>query len=259
MGAILVAALLYIGVKGPLYSSVNLNRASNGQSNLIYLHHISAHLAAGTSLKPDESAYLERLMPLEEWTYWCYYVGTVSYDTKFDRQLFLSNTSQNRNIAFRLFARDPLVDIRHALCAGEVAWKFENINNYMKSTHGISSWHLGEVVTIGENDYGLSSNSMLPGLVDGFIRYLRNFGFFDNLLVFWMRPAFWLYLAAFSAAALVARRKDFHFLLALLPVFGQAGVLLLVSFAPAFRYHYGTVLAGLFLLGLIFVPGSPED
>jgi hypothetical protein len=259
LGAILVAALLYLGVTGPLYSSVNLDRASSGQSNLIYLHHISAHLAAGTPLKPEESAYLDGLLPLEDWTYWCYYVGELSYDTQFERAYFLSNTPQNRAVALSLFARDPLVDVRHALCAGELAWKFENNINYMKSTHGISRWRVGEVITIGDNSFGLSGNSKLPGLVDGYIRYLRTFGFFDDILVFWLRPAFWLYIAAFCAAAVVARRGDTHFLLAVLPVFCQAGVLLLVSFAPAFRYHYGTVLAGLFMLGLIFVPERTED
>jgi hypothetical protein len=39
----------------------------------------------------------------------------------------------------------------------------------------------------------------------------------------------------------------------------QAGILLLISFAPAYRYHYGTVLAGLFLLGLIFIPANQAD
>lgn len=256
LGAILVAALLYLGVKGPLYSSVKLDRASNGQSNLIYLHHLAAHLAAGTTLKQEESAYLETFLPIKDWNYWCYYVGTISYDTKFDRESFLSSTPLNRKLAFSLFARDPLVDIRHALCAGELAWKFENNINYMKSTHGINSWRAGDVVTIGDNDYGLRGYSLLPGFVDGYIRYLRKFGFFNDFLVFWLRPAFWLYLGAFSTAVVVAKRKDAHFLLALLPISSQTVVLLLVSFAPAFRYHYGTVLAGMFLLGLIFIPSN---
>jgi len=259
LGVILVATLLYLGVKGPLYSSINLDHASNGQSNLIYLHHIAAHLSAGTHFEPDEYAYLESFMPLKNWDYWCYYVGTISYNGRFDRQSFLNSTSQNRKLAFTLFARDPLVDITHAFCAGELAWKFENNLNYMKSTHGINSWHPGEVSTIGKNDIGLKSYSLLPKLVDGYIRYLRSFGFFDDMLVFWLRPAFWLYIAAFSAVVLAVRRRNAHFLLALLPVISQTAVLILVSFAPAYRYHYGTVLAGVFLLGLIFVPKSSPD
>ena len=59
LGAILVATLLYLGTIGPLYSSVNLDREDSGQSNLILLHHIAAHVAAETPLKPDEKDYLE--------------------------------------------------------------------------------------------------------------------------------------------------------------------------------------------------------
>ncbi|MDP2966382.1 MAG: DUF6020 family protein [Pelolinea sp.] len=259
LGAILVATLLYLGVKGPLYSAVNMDRASTGQTNLIYLHHIAAHQSAGTRMEPEESAYLESFMPLKDWDYWCCYVGTISYNGSFDRQSFLSSTPQNRKLAFTLFAREPLVDISHAFCAGELAWKFENNACYMKSTHGINTWHPGKVDWIGANEAGLDNHSLLPGLVDPFVLYLRKFGFLDDMLVFWLRPAYWLYLAVFSAAVLVIRRRDAHFLLALLPALSQTAVLMLVSFAPAFRYHYGTVLAGVFLLGLIFIPKSSSN
>ena len=258
LGAILVAALLYLGTIGPLYSSVKLDREGSGQSNLIFLHHIAAHVAAETPLKPDEKDYLESLLPLEDWNYLCYYVGSVSYDDDFDRQAFLDNTSLNRELALNLFLRAPLVDVRHTLCAGDRAWKFDGELNYMKSTHGFSQWAAGRIVAIVDNDFGLKTASLLPRFADSYITYLRNFGVFANFPVIWLRPAFWLYLAAFSAAVAVVRRRDGHFLLALLPVVCQAGVLLLISFAPAYRYHYGTVLAGLFLLGMIFLPGRHE-
>jgi hypothetical protein len=259
VGAILVALLLYLGVEGPLYSTVKMDRTSTNQSSLIYLHHIAAHVSAGTLMEPDESAYLDNFMPLKDWDYWCCYVGTISYDGSFKRDSFLSNTPQNRKLALTLFARDPLVDISHAFCAGELAWKFENNACYMKSTHGINTWRPGDVDWIGPNDAGLDNQSLLPGLVDPFALYMREFGFLDDMLVFWLRPAFWLYLAAFSTAVLVLRRRDAQFLLALLPALCQTAVLILVSFAPAFRYHYGTVLASVFLLGLMFIPRPSSD
>ena len=257
--ALLVAVMLYLGVKGPLYSSIKLDRGGSGQSNLILLHHIAAHVAAETPLKPDEKAYLESLLPLEDWNYLCYYVGSVSYDDDFDRQAFLDNSSRNRELALNLFMRAPLVDARHTLCAGDRAWKFDGEQNYMKSTHGFNRWAVGRISAIVDNDFGLRTASLMPRFADGYITYLRNFGVFANFPVIWLRPAFWLYLAAFSAAVVVVRRRDGHFLLALLPVICQAGILILISFAPAYRYHYGTVLAGLFILGLIFIPSEQSD
>ena len=112
LGALLVAALLYLGANGPLYSSVNLDREGSGQSNLILLHHIAAHVAAETPLKPDERDYLEGLLPLHDWNYLCEYVGSVSYDDDFDRQAFLDNSSRNRALALNLFMRAPLVDVK---------------------------------------------------------------------------------------------------------------------------------------------------
>jgi hypothetical protein len=259
LGAILVAALLYLGAKGPLYTSVKLDRGGSGQSNLIFLHHIAAHVSAETPLKPDEKVYLEDLLPLKEWNYLCEYVGSISYDDNFDRQAFLNNTSHNRALALNLFMRTPLVDVRHTLCAGEHAWKFDETLNYMKSTHGFSQWSTGRIAAIVDNDFGLKTASMLPRFADGYITYLRIFGVFANFPVIWLRPAFWLYLAAFSAAVAVVRRRDGHFLLVLLPIVCQAGILLLISFAPAYRYHYGTVIAGVFLLGLIFIPKVNPD
>jgi hypothetical protein len=252
--AILVAGLLYLGTTFPLYSSVKLDRGGSGQSNLILLHHIAAHVAAETPLKPDEKDYLESLLPLKEWNYLCYYVGSVSYDDNFDRQAFLDHSSRNRQLALNLFLRAPLVDVKHTLCAGDRAWKFDGELNYMKSTHGFSQWAAGRIVAIVNNDFGLKSASLLPRFADSHITYLRNFGVFANFPVIWLRPAFWLYLAAFSAAVAVVRRRDMRFLLALLPLVCQAGILLLISFAPAYRYHYGTVLAGMFILGLVFIP-----
>jgi hypothetical protein len=248
-----------LGVKDPLYSAVDIDRRSTGQTNLIYLHHIAAHLDAGTLLNPEEKEYLNQFMPLDEWEYWCCYVGTISYDGGFDRQSFLSSTSRNRQLALSLFVRDPLVDISHAFCAGELAWRFENNECYMKSTHGINKWAPGRVDWIIANEVGLENKSFLPTLVDPYVSYLRKFGFLDDMLAFWLRPAFWLYVAAFSAAVLVVRRRDLKMLLALLPVLSQTAVLILVSFAPAFRYHFGTCLAGLFLVGLIFIPKEAID
>jgi hypothetical protein len=71
-----------------------------------------------------------------------------------------------------------------------------------------------------------------------------------------MRPAFWLYLGIFGVVAAVIRRKEFTLLSSLIPVLSQTLILFLVSFAPAYRYHYGTILAGILLMGLLFLPPS---
>lgn len=252
--SLVTAALLFALTKGPLYSAVKVDQSNTGQTNLIYLHHIAAHLDAGSKFESPDLDYLDSFMPLDEWEYWCCYVGTISFDGGFDRAAFLGSTMKNRNLALRLFVKKPLVDISHATCAGELSWKFENNQCYMKSAHGINTWHPGEVDWIGRNDYGLEDQSFLPDLVDPYVALFRNFGFLDDELVFYLRPAFWLYLAVFGVSAAAIRRNQLSLLAGLVPMLSQTTLLFLISFAPAYRYHYGTCLAGIYLLGMIFLP-----
>lgn len=254
VGCLAAVIILFVLTKGPLYTAIGLDRGTTGQSNLIYLHHIAAHLTAGTPIEQADLDYLDSFQPLEEWDYWCCYVGTISFDNRFERSAFLANTEKNRHLAIGLFLKDPWVDIGHATCAAELAWKFENNQCYMKSTHGIYTWRPGAVAWIGKNDYGLEDRSLLPNLVDPVVTVLRFFGFTDDMLVFYLRPAFWLYLGAFGVIAAAVRRRDLSLLAALIPALSQTLVLFLVSFAPAFRYHYGTLLAGILLLGLLLLP-----
>jgi hypothetical protein len=257
--SLVTTIFLFILVKGPLYSLIGLDRESTGQTNLIFLHHIAAHLDAGTEIDPADRVYLNSFQAIEDWEYSCCYVGTISYDRQFNRTDFLKNTSRNRELAIDLFLRDPGVDIRHAICAAELSWNFENSQCYTKSSHGFNTWRSGNVDWIVRNDLGLEDNSRLPHLVDLAVQFLRFFGFPDDDLAAYLRPAFWLYIGIFTVSAAAVRRKDLMLLFSLVPLLSQTLILFLISFAPAYRYHFGTVLASILLLGLLFLPSSESS
>ena len=233
---------------------MHIDAQQTGQSNLIYLHHIAAHVEEGSKLSDQETEYLNQFQPVEDWDYWCCYVGTISYDRDFHRGSFMDNTQINRKLAFNLFLRDPMVDISHALCSGELSWKFVNNQCYIKSSHGINSWAEGEEDWITRNQNGLNEASVFPNLLQPFVEWLRLFGFWDDKPVYFLRPAFWMYLSLFSLAVIVVRYASFSFLLPGVPLLAQSLVLMLVSFATAYRYHYGTCICGIFLLGCAFLP-----
>jgi len=249
-----IFVLLYLAVTGPLYSALQISDESFGQSNLIFLHHFAAHIDAETDLTAEESAYLESFLPLPEWDYWCYYIGPISYDPDFNRQKFLSSGRINSRLAKNLFLRDPLVDINHTFCASELVWRISNSHGYMKSTHGFYSWEYGRKGWVIPNDFGIEEASFFPQLIIPLKDWLRGFGFADDFLVWYLRPALYMYLTFFSISIAYLRNADWRIWIVGLPVFGQSAVLFLISFAPAFRYQYGTNLAGLFLLGLLFLP-----
>lgn len=252
----IVFLLMFLGIKGPVFSLLEVRSSSSGQTSLFYLHHIAAHLNSDTEFKDDEIQYLNGFLPVEEWDYWCCYVGPISYDRDFQREEFLSNTPKNRELAVRLFLRDPQVDISHMFCSGELAWRFANNVCEMKSTHGINTWSPGRVDWIVKNDMGVEDQSLIPELVDSYVSFLRKFGFLSDKLQTYLLPAFWLFLAVFSVGLAVIRTNNFLLAGALIPITVQSLILLLISFAPAYRYHYGTCLAGIFLLGIAFIPTS---
>ena len=256
--SLLLALLLFLGTKGPLYSLLKVDRSKSGQSNLILLHHIAAHLQAGTPLEESEKQYIESFLPITDWNYYCCYVGTISYDNDFKREAFLSSSAQNRQITLSLFTRDPLVDWQHMTCAGELVWRFNNNQCYMKSVHGFNSWIPGEESWVIPNSAGILDNSIMPDIVKPYVDSLRVFGIRDDLLVSYLRPALYLYITLMSAVVLSLRFRDFRGLIICLPLLFQAFVLFLISYAPAFRYQYGTYLSGLFLLAVYFLP-SKED
>ena len=257
-GSLLLCLALFLFMKGPVYTWLNVDRTKSGQSNLILLHHIAAHLDAGTPLTADEETYISSFLPIPDWNYYCCYVGTISYDNDFQRDRFLASSSENRTLALDLFLRDPWVDVEHTVCSGELTWRFNDNQCYMKSSHGFNSWVPGEVSWIVPNDAGLKEDSKFPALVTPYVDALRIFGFRDDFLVVYLRPAMYLYLAAFFVMVVIMRRNDFRAALIVLPLAIQSAILFLVSYAPAIRYQYSAYLVGLYLLGLLFLPNSDE-
>ena len=258
-GSLLLCLALFLFMKGPVYSWLDVDRSKSGQSNLILLHHIAAHLDAKTPLTADEEAYINSFLPIPDWYYYCCYVGTISYDNDFDRDRFLASSSENRKLALDLFLRDPLVDVRHTVCSGELAWRFNDNQCYMKSTHGFNSWIPGEESWLVPNDAGLKDESKIPALVTPYVDALRVFGFRDDFMVVYLRPALYLYLTAFAVMTVILRKRDYRAALIALPLVVQSAILLLVSYAPAIRYQYSNYLVGLYLLGLLFLPAPKKE
>ena len=259
-GSLLMMAALFLLMKGPVYSAFNTDKSGSGQVNVLFMHHIAAHLSAGSDFAQDELNYLNGLLPINKWDYSCCYAGNVYFESGFNQKALLTNTEINVNIFINQFKQDPLVDLKHILCSGEMAWKFNNTQCYMKSTHGFYSWHTDRIGWIGENDFGLTQSSFFPGLINPYALILRNFGFLDDNLVFYLKPAFYFYFLLLFLYIYYRNTHNLKMLIIGAPVIFQTALLFLINFAPVFRYFFSTYLVGLFLFGLIFLPsGNPKE
>ena len=243
---------VFVLIKGPIYDLVGVDRGVSGQSNLILLHHIAAHKDAGTYFEDEELDYLDSLLPLEDWDYQCCYVVPIYLDYDFDKSKLLSNSAYNRKLAFELFLRDPMVNIRHMLCAGELAWQFGNNQCVIFSSHGFNTWSKGEQDWIIPNEFSLKEASIFPGVIQPYADVLRDFGFLDDYVAIFLRPALYFYLCIFSLAVAYIRNDDWKVFLVGIPLTIQTLLLLLINFSPVIRYFYSANLIGVLFIAVMF-------
>jgi hypothetical protein len=240
----IVLMLLWVGINGPLYSALSV-KMYPGFTNILFLDHVDAHIHAGTTLLPDEKAFLESLLPLVDWPYDCADSDIRKMDGPIPFDYFTQTTREPARIALNLFLRDPMVDVQHTLCASSIVWK-------MNTGHYISIFSFGQLkdgtyAWVMENNFGLMEKSLFPGLIP----FLTN-QFSDKGLL--AKPAFYLLVAGFMFAILSIRHRSAKLLVIAAPLVFQTGVMLLVTYAQDFRYLYSTVLMALFSLVMFFTP-----
>jgi hypothetical protein len=245
----LVFVLLWFGINGPFYSALNV-KMYPGFTNILFLDHIDAHIHAGTSLQSDEKAFLESLLPLANWPYNCADSDIRKMDGPIPFDYFTQSTREPARIAINLFLRDPMVDIRHTLCASSVVWKV-NTDHYIL-LFSFGQLKDGSYTWVMENNFGLVEKSVFPVLIP----FLTN-QFSDKGLI--ARPAFYLLVAIFVFAIMSIRRRSAKLLVISVPLVFQTGVMLLVTYAQDFRYLYSTVLIALFSLVMFFIPGNDDE
>lgn len=261
LGGLIGVLVVWLLVQFPLTEYLSKDREDSiSQANLILLGHLAAHINAGTEISPPDRAYLEGIVPPEGWDdYDCCYAGDISYLQSFDRDTFLANISRNWEIFINLIRKNPMVNLRHQQCAGEIVWRLHNNRCQMKSLHGITRGIRGSESWIIDNDFGLVESSLFPSLVQPLMNTYRALGFFEeNRWIIMFRPALFSFAALLCISLASFRLEDRRLLLLSLPVLGYIIPLFLINFSPAFRYQYPIILIGLFSLGLPFIP-SPGN
>jgi hypothetical protein len=242
--SIFIFLFLWVGIRGPLYASLNV-KLYPGFGNILFLDHINAHIHAGTDLRPAEKTFIESLLPLSAWPYNCADSDIRKMDGPIPFDYFSQATEKPAQIAINLFLRDPMVDIEHTLCASSLVWKV-NTGQYL-SVVSLSQNKDGDFKWVSENNLGLVEQSFFPGLIP----WLPSMFSDKSLLV---KPAFYLLATILLLTTVSLRLPRAKLLLLLVPLFFQTGVMLLVNFAQDFRYFFSTVLIALFSLIMLFIP-----
>lgn len=242
-------------VNGPLSRAMNVRDETKGHFDNIILHHISAHVANGTTMTTDEIEYLDKLRPIEEWAYSCCDNSAMWGSDDFDREIFHANSTYNRKLALTLFMRNPLLELQHMACASDLVW---NVTDGCKIKHPSIRKIDNEYYWTRSSIPQYLENSLLPNLVkpiSDFVINLNSNAFLSALL--W-RPAWYLYIAIIGCIIFCRRIGSFKGTLVLSAGLGQSLFLLLFNRVQNFRYQYCLVPIGIFLLILFFYKPDSE-
>lgn len=258
-----VFVLSMVVIYGPVSSVLKVKHEPEFGAQLP-LHHIAAHLQAGTPLTPEEQDYLSKLAPLDGWNYDCCLVNSTSIaifpginEQIFDLPQLKQDIQKPTRLAVSLFLKNPLVDLKHMICAGQQVWSLQSscpdrIITSLRSPQFIANYP-NSYYFFPENQMGFQTNSILPFLIGFSNPYLQ---VFSKGLIHKVNytTAIYLYLTIYCTALLSFRKKDRFFLLFLAPPLFQSIALFLVNMSQTYRYQYGVELMGMLSIGFLFVP-----
>ncbi|MDK2981118.1 MAG: hypothetical protein PWQ55_1465 [Chloroflexota bacterium] len=252
--AIVVAVWLF--VSGPFSSFLNVTHDSQGHFDNILLHHISAHVANGTPMSDEESAYLNTLLPLDEWKYSCCTNAAMWANDDFDRDAFHDNSAFNRQLEIDLFRRNPGLEVSHMLCASDIVWNVyggcEIKHPFVKAIRGEYFWTRSYMPAYQEA-------SFLSGMVEPLSRLLSRLDGNALASAFLWHPAWYFYAAILCTVIFSVRSRSWRGALVLTPALGQSLFLLLFNRVQNFRYQYCIVLVGFLLIAIAFYKPPKEE
>jgi hypothetical protein len=275
--AVLAVALLlaagYGAIKGPLYDLLQVDRSSSTLGNTLLLHHIDAHVQAGTPLSEEERSYLNALYPLggdealaqgedeasaQGWPYACCSVNAIYFDPGFNQELFARSGAETLHVFLDILWRNPMVNLQHMVCSSGMYWEIPQTRCYLYKFTLMIDLESNFVHWMNANDLGMAEDSQLPGMVLPLARVV-DWSTREPLYPFAWRPAFYMLLAFYAAAVFAMRQGQALTLLVAAPAFLQTGIGAVINLAQDYRYQYSIVLVGLLFLALLCTPARQAE
>lgn len=261
IGTLVSFLAVFTIIQGPVFDQLKVDR-NEGFKQLLFIHHIAAHVVEGGPLTEGESAMASKIFPLDEWAYDCCTNLRVWRTPSFSEPRFAEESETILELFLQLAIKEPIVEARHFVCVSSLIWELPS-----RCKLNVEPLPSGEIHWITRNSLGLREESLIPSLVQPFT--LIDWRISQTPLdLFFYTPALFLYLAVYCTSLFALRRKDWKGLLFITPALVQSSVMIVVNVSRDFRYQYGVFLIGLFSLGLLILglstskqeaPGSTDS
>lgn len=247
LGAVLVAAAAVLVVQAVVYPLADVERVEHPGIDSKVIHHIGAHLAAGTPLTADEQARVAELIPIpgSDW-YDCRSVNAFIFHPNFDVPTMHEQAGEARALWWSLFRDDPRVDFEHLACSSEFVWRIRLLPGAYRYASYLTIDDDDTVRTIFANDFGLELDPVVSALTVPLARVVVESQEPVTAWLFW-RGALYLYLLVGGAAVASLRSRDWRYWAVAVPALTIAAILVIAAPAQDFRYMYPVVLSGMLL------------
>jgi hypothetical protein len=249
LSALAVTAVVCLFVTGPVARLLDVT--PNPVGSIVYVQHISAHIAAGTSLTTEEADVLNEIRPVDEaWPYDCTSVNeTIGSPNAIPIGAYSDREKELRNIAISLALRAPGVEIDHLVCSSKIVWQVTETGTRTSFINLANRDDIVDTIRVRGTDSPMEQHASRS-------LALSMFRTVTDLPSALLRPA--LYTYALIAAVLVAcrRRRSLDPLLIILPALIQTLALTPLVLVQDTRFQYGTILVSVVMTPLLLAVTS---
>jgi hypothetical protein len=224
------------------------------------VHHLAAHVQAGTSMDEADWALLNRLRPPKYgWPYIPGNADPLFYGGDFSFPEASARTRELQFLLVRCALRNPFVDAKHLLCFSSPYWSL-----FPKDDDSVVGIPLGVDEGGGlwthDGRYRLEDWNVPPTPPNGTPLSTRGQRALARGLLAsmqrprweWLwRPAPYVYLLLGASAVAAVRGRRLTWLLILVPVTANGVGVILFSTVQLFRYDYPVLIVGMLLTGFL--------
>jgi len=249
--AFLLAFVLWIGVRGPLYTAIDVDRDVNSGLSISLSHLVARYTNTDVPFFREDRALLSKIRPEDQWPYDCYLENALLYDGNYNYSFANENIPSLMALTIKLIYRNPKIFIDHLGCNGSFAYQITQPKN---------SGYETVFDFIFTNDLGLKAESKLPeikALLDGWDGHTPTP---FNWLV-WRAP-FWHGILFLGIGLYALRARNWRPLIIMAPVILNVIPLVFLTISQAYRFVFSSTLVGIlmcmpFLLGCLSTSSNP--
>ena len=233
----LLTAVLFLGVRGPLFNLVGVQKSTDLVEATTSLYRIAAQAVPGG----QTDTVLNSMNPLaSSWD--CSIIMQLSQAVKNEPPAINASLGQE---AANLVKHLPGLLVYDYRCQRSLVWVIWDPNGQVLNTSHVE-------VLDDPNPYGIVPDSKMPYLQTRIANFVETTAKDTGINWLVWRPALYLYLFLFNVSILALTMKDWRYLLIAVPILLQSIEATLITISPNFRYHYAAYLLALLFWPLLF-------